>query len=188
MAESAEVVGASVDPRVRRTRLMLHDGLDKLLKEKDFDKISVQDVADAAGLNRATFYDHYSDKFALLECLVGSRFGALMERRGVKYTECDGALRAIVLGVCDYMVSVPGRLEGHIESAVIAVVRGMLLEGMARHERADGAVPAKMVAAAVSWAIYGACREWMYTPDRWEAEEVVGKIEDLVKGMMQAGG
>jgi AcrR family transcriptional regulator len=64
----------TVDPRVRRTRKMLHDALGKLMQEKDFDKISVQDIADAADLHRATFYDHYPDKFALLECTVGAHF------------------------------------------------------------------------------------------------------------------
>ena len=60
------------DPRVQRTRKLLQSALGKLLKEKGLEDISVQDIADAATLNRATFYDHYNDKFALLECMVGA--------------------------------------------------------------------------------------------------------------------
>ena len=59
-----------LDPRVRRTRKMLQDALAQLLKEKEFDKISIGDIAEASTLNRATFYDHYPDKFALLHSLV----------------------------------------------------------------------------------------------------------------------
>ncbi|WP_041597659.1 TetR/AcrR family transcriptional regulator [Granulicella tundricola] len=198
MAGTITQVG-TLDPRVRRTRLMLHDGLWSLLEKKEFDKISVQDIAEAAELNRATFYDHYSDKFALLECMVGSRFGELLERRGVRFSGCDGALRAIVLGVCDYITSVPGaacgggrQLEGHMETAVIAVVRKMLLDGMKRHVRVEGepamAMSDAMVASAVSWAIYGACKEWLHTAGRCEAEEIVGKIEGLVVGMLRGTG
>src|ERR1700683_5491665 len=131
---AVETQTETIDPPVRRTRLMLQDALDKLLKEKDFDKISVQDIADKATLHRATFYDHYADKFALLECLVAARFWDLLTRRGVTIVSCDGALKKVALGVCDYISSMPGascgeqrQLEGHMESAVIAVVRGMIL-------------------------------------------------------------
>ena len=64
----------TIDPRVRRTRRLLQQALENLLKTKGFEELSVQDIADAATVNRATFYDHYPDKFALLECMVAGRF------------------------------------------------------------------------------------------------------------------
>ena len=33
-----------VDPRIRRTRLLLQQALEKLLETKEFEKISVQDI------------------------------------------------------------------------------------------------------------------------------------------------
>src|SRR5208337_1812010 len=62
MSTAPDTVG--LDPRIRRTRQSLQDALEKLLSKKDFEEISVQDVAETATLNRATFYDHYPDKFA----------------------------------------------------------------------------------------------------------------------------
>jgi AcrR family transcriptional regulator len=176
----------TVDPRVRRTRQMLQDALGKLLTEKEFDKISVQDIADAAVLHRATFYDHYPDKFSLLECMVGSRFQELLAKRGVSFNGCTSALRAIILGVCDYLASMSetscGRkqqLEKHMESAIIAVVRKMFLEGMELHPPGGGISP-ELASATVSWAIYGAANEWVLTPDRCPTEHIVEKIEQLV--------
>jgi AcrR family transcriptional regulator len=52
----------STDPRVLRSRQMLIKALLKLLARKDFEDISVQEIADEATLNRATFYLHYPDK------------------------------------------------------------------------------------------------------------------------------
>src|ERR1017187_10670365 len=83
--QMTEMSGEALDPRVKRTRQMLQCALAKLLIEKEFDQISVQDITDAATLNRATFYDHYDDRFALLECLVGSRFSELLVQRGVRF-------------------------------------------------------------------------------------------------------
>lgn len=50
------------DQRVLRTRDTLGDALVKLLQEKTFDEITVQEVLDRAGVGRSTFYAHYRDK------------------------------------------------------------------------------------------------------------------------------
>ena len=75
------VQGQKLDPRVRRTRQMLFQAFQSLLAEKTFDAITVQDVSERSTLNRATFYDHIPDKFALLESMMGERFGALIAAR-----------------------------------------------------------------------------------------------------------
>ncbi len=43
--------------------------------------ISVQDIAERSTVNRATFYDHFTDKFALLEDMIGEEFRATFLRR-----------------------------------------------------------------------------------------------------------
>lgn len=50
------------DRRILRTRNALGDALVALMREKDFDDITVQEVLDRAGVGRATFYVHYRDK------------------------------------------------------------------------------------------------------------------------------
>jgi AcrR family transcriptional regulator len=177
----------TLDPRIRRTRLLLQQALGKLLETKEFENISVQDITEAATLNRATFYDHYPDKFALLECMVATRFDELLAERGVSFDgTCPTALKAMVLGVCDYLASMPRvdcerqrQLEPHMESAVIAVVRRMILDGLKRHPVENGASP-EIIAATVSWAIYGAAKEWVRTPQRCCSETIVETIQALV--------
>src|ERR1700751_2001917 len=98
----------STDPRVLRSRQMLMEALLRLLDRKEFDEISIQEIADEAKLNRATFYLHYPDKNALLQAMTGARFRELIALRGLSFTDCDGALRAIALGVCDYLAKTAG--------------------------------------------------------------------------------
>ena len=57
------------DARVRYTKRVLKESFLKLLKEKSVNKITVKEVCELAELNRATFYLHYSDCFALLESI-----------------------------------------------------------------------------------------------------------------------
>ena len=53
------------DLRVRRTRKLLREALLDLATEKGFDAITVNDLAERAMINRATFYRHYRDKYEL---------------------------------------------------------------------------------------------------------------------------
>lgn len=55
------------DLRVRRTRKMLMEALIELTIEKGFAALTIQDIADRAMVNRATFYRHFVDKHDLLE-------------------------------------------------------------------------------------------------------------------------
>jgi AcrR family transcriptional regulator len=181
----------SVDPRILRTRKLLQQALVKLMKVKEFDAVSVQDIAEAATINRATFYDHYTDKFALLECTVGSRFNDLLAERGVNFNgSCSSALKAIVLGVCDFVASAqllcsdrPGQMEPHMESAIIAVVRRMLLEGLEKHPSIQSISP-QMIATTASWAIYGAAKEWVQTPNRPPSSEIVDTVVTLISPVL----
>jgi AcrR family transcriptional regulator len=179
----------NTDPRVLRSRQMLMESLLRLLSRKEFDDISIQEIADEASLNRATFYLHYQDKNALLQAMTATRFRELIARRGVAFTNCDGALRAIALGVCDYLAETagcPGQLaKMPLEGSIIPVVEGVFQEGAANHAMAPGTDP-KLLATAAAWAIFGAARRWHQTPDRIPAEEMAAKIEAIVKPIFLA--
>lgn len=54
------------DLRVRRTQMNLREALLDLIEEKGFDAVTVGDIAERAMVNRATFYRHYPDKYALV--------------------------------------------------------------------------------------------------------------------------
>src|ERR1700734_3681712 len=142
MAQLLQPETETTDPRILRSRRMLMDSLARLLIKKEFEDISVQEIADEATLNRATFYLHYPDKSALLQAMTDVRFRQLIERRGISFTDCEGALRAIALGVCDYLAettSCPGQLaQIPLEGSIIPVVESMFKEGLAKHELAPG--------------------------------------------------
>lgn len=175
------------DPRVLRSRRMLMEALAKLLMQKDFNDISIQEIADEATLNRATFYLHYPDKNALMQAMTASRFRELIARRGLSFSDCDGALRAIALGVCDYLAETTGcptqLAKMSLEGSIIPVVESMFREGSAKHPAAPGVDP-ELLATTAAWAIFGAARRWYQTPDRIPAEEMASKIKAMVKPLL----
>jgi AcrR family transcriptional regulator len=187
MAQLLQPEAGTTDPRILRSRRMLMDALVTLLIRKEFDDISVQEIADEATLNRATFYLHYPDKNALLQAMTGARFRDLIERRAITFTDCTGALRAIALGVCDYLAEntgCPAQLaRAPLEGSIIPVVEDMFKEGLALHSIAPG-VDAAMLATTAAWAVFGAARRWFQTPDRIPAEEMAARIETMVSPVL----
>jgi AcrR family transcriptional regulator len=181
--QSASAAEAT-DPRILRSRRMLMEALLRLLDRKEFDDISVQEIADEATLNRATFYLHYADKNALLQAMTAARFRDLIARRGLSFTDCEWALRAIALGVCDYLAETTGcpsqLTKMPLEGSIIPVVEGIFREGAAHHPAQPGVDPA-LLGTTAAWAIFGAARRWLQTPNRIPAEEMAAKIEAMVK-------
>ncbi len=171
-----------LDPRIRRTRQLLQDALKRLLEEKEFDKITIQDITEAATLNRATFYAHYPDKFALLEELIRVSFLQLLDCR-----------KPVILAVCDYLAELQKsnsakqrQFEAFVEGTVIDQIRVILMEGFQKHP-VERNIPPEMIAATASWAIYGAAKQWVNTPDRIPAEGFVATAANLVQPIIMAG-
>lgn len=52
--------------RITLTKRMLQEGLLRLLEHKDLERISVTELCREAGVNRATFYNHYDSPQGLL--------------------------------------------------------------------------------------------------------------------------
>jgi AcrR family transcriptional regulator len=55
-----------VDRRVSKTKRALHEALLALIREQEYEDISIQEILDRANVGRSTFYTHYRDKDELL--------------------------------------------------------------------------------------------------------------------------
>jgi AcrR family transcriptional regulator len=197
------------DPRIRRTRKLLQGALGTLMHSKSFDEISVQDITEAATVNRATFYDHYTDKYALLDAMIAGGFHELLYERQLRYeTGCPAALGAIIRATCDFQTQAHSAgdcerqtaFEPLMDAAIVAAIRRMLVEGLERKQRPSvvsrepSAIDPKkpsgpdpeMVAAAASWAIAGGVKQWLSLPDRPPVETFVPQLVQLVLPMLDA--
>jgi AcrR family transcriptional regulator len=63
-----------LDRRTRRTRRALQEALLNLAEEEDLESITIQEITDRADINRATFYQHYRDKDALISSALDMLF------------------------------------------------------------------------------------------------------------------
>jgi AcrR family transcriptional regulator len=180
-----------LDPRVRRTRQLLVKAFSELLVEKTFETISVQDIAEKATINRATFYDHFPDKVALLDYLIEDRFQQVLHARleNALSVSPEG-LRRIILALCDYLEELGESCPKHqrqfapiAESKIKAVVRNTLLSSL-KCPKGDGHPAPELVATMVSWAMYGAALEWCRSKAQ-RAEEFAMTVLPLMTAILR---
>lgn len=60
----------ALDRRIQRTRSHLHAALGALVREKVYDRITVEDILARANVGRSTFYTHFRDKDDLLSSSI----------------------------------------------------------------------------------------------------------------------
>jgi hypothetical protein len=62
-----ENMANSNDLRVIKTKNLIKDSFYQLLEKEDFDKINIKQICSESLIGRSTFYQHYLDKYDLLE-------------------------------------------------------------------------------------------------------------------------
>jgi AcrR family transcriptional regulator len=91
-----------LDRRQRRSRAALRAGLLTVIAAKPYDAITIEDIAEAADVTRATFYAHYTDKSALLgeacQQLLDDAIPAISAVVPVDGSPFEGAGVAVLLG------------------------------------------------------------------------------------------
>src|SRR6266700_5590908 len=68
--------------RIKRTHKLLRTALMDLIKERDFDELTVGEIAERAMVSRAGFYRYYQDKYDLVEQLFEEAVQAMMNEVG----------------------------------------------------------------------------------------------------------
>lgn len=158
------------DPRVQRTRKLLQEALVSLMAEKNFANITVQDIAERATLNRATFYAHFPDKFALMDHLVRETFrDEVQQRVGPSSAFTRERLHLLLITVCEFMGHFHGicgptgpLMNPPLEAKVQDELYAYLLDWLQQHDQHPGAglVAPSVTAAVLSWAIFGTGIDW----------------------------
>lgn len=174
-----------LDPRIRRTRALIQAAFLDLLAEKSFQAITVKDITQRAEINRATFYAHFPDKFALLDATIAQTFRQELKKRTLNACRFNQEnLRALVLLVCEYLARSDAHCkvsDSQFEMLVERQVRKQvqdLLEMWLKEVGLD--IDAKTAAIAASWTIYGLALQWSESRNREPVEAYVERVLPLI--------
>ncbi|MEW6400397.1 MAG: TetR family transcriptional regulator, partial [Chloroflexota bacterium] len=156
-----------------------------LLAEKNFESISVQDVTEKAQVNRATFYKHFVDKYALLDYSISQMFRQEIEKRTLNachYTLDN--LRNLILAVCEFLSHLHhecAQPHQQFESLVETQIKKQIYELLSLWlKQVKSPISTDIPATVATWAIYGLASYYSHTKKRPALEKFVDEALPLV--------
>src|SRR5918994_6833037 len=189
---SSGTVEKRVDPRVKRTRELIVRAFGELVMEKGHRGLTVQEVAERATVNRATFYDHFRDQYELLDYFISEAFRGELRRRLPTTPGLDEeSLRVLVLAACHFLSKletgcrtrsdrqfIRPMVEAQVQSELYEVLLGWI-EASPRKANSLRATP-ENTASVVSWAIFGAGVVWGRNGGARSAEGVADEVLSVI--------
>lgn len=157
------------DPRVKRTKALIRQAFIEWLAVKDFEDITVQDIVDRAELNRATFYNHYQDKYELLDVTMAELFAEMLSAWIPPDANMQGAelVRRLMLAVCQWQVETTQRLNARrtlthaMEESAKRHLYDVILSCLDKARPLDAdRRQLERIATMISWSICGIVIQW----------------------------
>ncbi|MDP9480421.1 MAG: TetR/AcrR family transcriptional regulator [Actinomycetota bacterium] len=193
--ESAREAGKRLDPRVKRTRELLVRAFNELVAEKGHTGLTVQEIAERATVNRATFYAHFTDQYQLFDYVISEAVRQALRRRlpaspGLSREN----VKALVLAACDYLAGLNtacSRTDRQFKPLIEARVQGELYELLlgwieaTPGKRSGRQVSPGVTASVVSWSIFGAALDWSRNGTSRSSEEVADQVLSVIVGGLQ---
>lgn len=178
------------DPRVLRTRQLIKEAFRDLLRKKGFDAITIKDIAQKATINRATFYAHFEDKYALLDEVTEQAFHEMIPEQVANAREftdeiCDQLILQTHRYIVDFyqtcrMDSKPMAtlVDEKIKKMLLQTIESIFLQG-ATHLGVDRH-PIKVMAAMTGSAIYSAAHYWLNVEEKDRTDGLVDIVRPYV--------
>ncbi|WP_405141350.1 TetR/AcrR family transcriptional regulator [Paenibacillus sp. FSL H7-0942] len=189
---SGVVSSNSNDPRVIRTRQLILDAFINQLNIKNFNSITIQNITEQATINRATFYAHFQDKYALLEAFLADAFMEYVTKR----VDPDARLSAetiqqLIFSLCDYHVSSNGCIKKYetvapiIEENIKTQLEQFLLELLSKVAGDVDPKTLKITATTLSWSIYGMTYRWNIEGGQESPAELANRVVPYMMGGLE---
>ncbi|KGK89210.1 TetR/AcrR family transcriptional regulator [Clostridium sp. HMP27] len=181
------------DPRVLRTRQLIREAFSTLLQKKEFDAITIKDIAQRASINRATFYAHYEDKYALLEEITEQAFYKMIPEE-VMYSQefTDEICNKLILLTHNYIVtfykicgwnskSIATLVDEKIKKMLQQIIEGIFLKGNTFCIKDN--LNIKIISSMTCSAIYSATYSWFMAGEN----DRINSLVDIVRPYVMKG-
>ena len=181
-----------LDLRIQKTHKALIQAFLKLLEEKRFENITVNEICDLAMVRRATFYKHFGDKYEFFTFMV-QYIQQEFQNRTAKAIHDDNSIDpyvAIVQNTLDFLDANDTLVRSVMESSVYPILLNIVSEQivrdvkqMFRDDENSGVellLSPDLMAQAYTGALINIARWWVKHKDRASKEDIIMQITKLI--------
>ena len=180
-----------VDLRIIKTKKNLYEGLLSLMKERTFEEIKVSDICNAALTNRSTFYDHFSDKYELLDSLISDLENDLVEKleENVNYTNAKEYYMQMIEIFFDHISNninvYSSILKKNNNSIVMDMAFDTIYKDVENHiKKSDKLltteIPVDIITEFYVSAVVNVCLKYIKYPNRYKKEDILKYLDVLI--------
>lgn len=177
------MIGNELDRRVVKTRQIIYEAFFELMMEKQYDKITVQEIIDRANVGRSTFYSHFFSKDEVLKSSIENMMGTFNQHLS-HVIDDDNRNRLIPVAELFTHIQENGRLmksliKGNSSDLFIDKVQICLNEKIEAHigsqltKGKEPSVPMPILINHISSSLIFLLKWWLdnkmqYTPEQME--------------------
>lgn len=179
-----------IDPRILRTRNLIMEAFIELSMQMDFKDITIKDITTSATVNRATFYNHFYDKYDLLEKVLSeSVMREVIQEVSTHEVINEDSIKSILLSIIRFQTSLSNQchrsykaftpqIETHFKNVLHAFFSKWAHKQWPNQNNTD----IEVFSVALSWALYGVAMHGMQN-QQTEPEKYLQQLMPLIDTM-----
>ncbi|WP_341282733.1 TetR/AcrR family transcriptional regulator [Paenibacillus sp. FSL H8-0537] len=182
------MVKDKVDLRIVKTRKAIKESFLKLVQTKGYERITIQDIADEAMINRNTFYLHYVDKPDLMEKLSKENVEKLNVCISLEVNNIHEAGKEMLISALNKMFDV---IEANMvffktmltqngqpsfSTYLKEALKTFILSGIGKyHNNLKMTVGLEYMVAG----LVGVICLWIIDPEQYQVEEIIEQLSEI---------
>lgn len=147
------------------TKRAIAQSLKALTKKKPFDKITIQDISGNCGINRQTFYYHFSDKYDLLKWVYDTELfkPTLGEITVANWNKCLCSMLSAIRKEQYFYVNTISHAENFVASYFVEVTERNLTKAVSEVDAMKAVNPEQQhfFARFFAYGVAGTINEWI---------------------------
>lgn len=166
-----------------------------ILKNKNFEKITIAEITAACGLNRQTFYYHFQDKYDLINWIFYQE-AIMVIRKGLTIENWDSKVLELLTTMKNdehfYQTTLKDIDGTEFQNYLFTVTKEIFLE-MIEHLSSDRKMNVEIVpvmtpekktfsAEFLSYGVVGMIIDWAQNGMKQSPEEITSSIKDIING------
>ncbi len=181
-----------MDVRITKTKERLRKALLDILKTRSLDEVSISEVCNKAGINRNTFYSHYSSVKALLEDIESQFWTDLISSIEISPESIHSVKGILMLilekvrensDMCTLLLSDYGD-RSFLRSILLSCLPSAVSNWKEKHNLSE--VDAKLLFHYISGGAANVIEEWIRNNFEEREEVLVSKLDALILSTQKA--
>lgn len=178
------------DLRIVKTRKALYRAFEELMKNKSFEQIKVSDICNEALINRSTFYDHYADKYDLLEEYINSlkdsfteemtKEGSIEKNTKKYYIEIIRHLLNHIEKKKDTYISIMINNRNSITNDILYDILNKAIINQINDNVISEKIPNEIITRFYIGGVTNICFEWLMYGNKYSKEDIINYIDLLI--------